>query len=118
MSIAGRNAVHGSTLTVYRQTLTEGTGGQTNIAWTPVIVNMKLELHQRTDELIRRVFGMDTNVELMAEAPVGLDLRNQDAVVVTAGLHTGETFHVTQTILSRKYLEVGLSRADDDEVIP
>jgi hypothetical protein len=118
VSIMGRNAVYGSRVTVYRPTMEIGSGGQTELTWTPVVVDLMLELHQRSAEMTRQIFGLDVNVALMAVVDLTIDIRDRDALTVLAGLHADSTFRVIRTLLSRKYRELGLERADDDETIP
>lgn len=116
MSVLGRNAVWGSTMTTYRSTKTPGTGGQTSIAWSAVLTAIKLELHTLTDETLRQVFGVDSRVELVAFDDNGVDVLPDDGFVVTAGNYSGETFRVLKTRKSRKYIEIGLRKTG--EVIP
>jgi hypothetical protein len=116
VSVTGGNAIRGSTMTFYRPTQTPGTGGQTTISWVETLASVKLELHTLTDEVVRRVWGADTPVELVTFAGSNADIRPQDGVVVTAGTYSGTRYRVTKTKRSRKYLEVALNSTE--EAIP
>lgn len=108
MSVAGRNMVIGSTLTVYRSTKTAGTGGQTNVSWAAVLTAVRWELHTLTAEMLEQVFGQGSQVELVAFEDDAATVLLNDGVVVTAGKHAGKKFRVHRTRLGRKYLEIGL----------
>lgn len=108
MSVQGRNQVNGSTVTTYRGTKTPGTGGQTSVSWSATLTAIKWELHQLTSDILRQVFGAESQVELVAYDKQDVDVLPQDAVVVTAGRYAGSTFRVQKTRRSRKHLEIGL----------
>jgi hypothetical protein len=116
VSVAGRNAIKGSTLTVYRGAKTPGTGGQTTTTWSAVLSNIKWELHTLTSDLVQQVFGMGSNVELVSFAEASANVLPQDGVVVSACTYTGTRYRVVKTRRSRKYLEIGLKSTT--EAIP
>lgn len=104
MSIQGRNARVGSTLTVYRPT-----EGDDSVSWAAVsgLTGVKMDLMPVTDEVRRNVFGGDSNIEVMA-----LDhtktIAKRDGVVVTAGDHSGRRFRVESALLFHTFIQLGL----------
>lgn len=104
MSIQGRNATLGSTVTVYRPT-----EGDDSITWSAVsgLSSFKLDLMPVTDEIRRNVFGATANVETMALDHTRSVLKG-DGVVVTAGTHSGERFRVASALQFHTFTQLGL----------
>ena len=116
MSISGRNAVWGSTMTFYRPTTAPGTGGQSATAWTAILLNTKLEFLPITDETRRQIFGIESEVQTAVITEADFGVQPKDGVVVSAGTNAGKRFRVVQTARSRKYLQIGLR--ETPEAIP
>jgi hypothetical protein len=110
MSVLGRNAVRGSTLTVYRPTKANSTGGQVSVTWAAVLSAIKWEMYTLTQEVLRQIFGADSEVDVVAFAAHDTDVRLEDGVVVTAGTWVSNNFRVVKLRRSRKYLEIGLRK--------
>lgn len=104
MSIAGRNQVYGSTLTVYRPT-----EGDDAVSWAAVsgLTGFKMDLMPVTDEIRRNVFGEDARVEVMALDHTST-IQKRDGVVVTAGKHAGERFRVASALQFHTFTQLGL----------
>jgi hypothetical protein len=104
MSIQGRNATYGSTVTVYRPT-----EGDDAVTWAAVsgLTGFKLDLMPVTDEVRRNVFGVDANIETMALDHTRTILK-KDGLVVTAGTHTGTRWRVASALVFHKFTQLGL----------
>jgi hypothetical protein len=103
VSIQGRNATFGSTVTVYRPT-----EGDDSVTWpTTVLSAFKLDLMPVTDEVRRNVFGADAAIETMALDHTRTVLKG-DGVVVTAGTHSGKRFRVASALVFHTFTQLGL----------
>jgi hypothetical protein len=103
VSIQGRNATFGSTVTVYRPT-----EGDDSVTWpTTVLSAFKLDLMPVTDEVRRNVFGADANVETMALDHTKTLIKG-DGIVVTAGTHSGAKFRVASALRFHTFTQLGL----------
>ena len=104
MSIAGRNATFGSTLTVYRPT-----EGDDSITWSPVsgLTGIKLDLMPVVNEIDRQAFGNDVNITIMALDP-SKSILKRDGIVVTAGTHAGLNFRVEHALVFHTFTQLGL----------
>lgn len=104
MSIQGRNATFGSTVTVYRPT-----EGDDSVTWSAVsgLTAFKLDLMPVTDEVRRNVFGADANIETMALDHTRTILKG-DGIVVTAGTHSGKRFRAASALVFHKFTQLGL----------
>jgi hypothetical protein len=104
VSIAGRNATYGSTVTVYRPT-----EGDDSVTWSAVsgLTGFKLDLMPVTDEVRRNVFGADANIETMALDHTRTVLKG-DGIVVTAGTHSGKRFRAASALVFHKFTQLGL----------
>lgn len=107
MSLAGLNARHGSTLSVYRPTV-----GDDSVNWgSAVFAAVRLELLPMTDEVAREVFGSDARVECMVLTT--LDVRKSDGIVVSAGTYAGSRFRVMEAKPFRRFTQLGLERTTE-----
>lgn len=104
MSIQGRNATFGSTVSAYRPTV-----GDDSITWSVVsgLTGFKLDLMPVTDEIRRNVFGEDALVETMALDHTRTIVKG-DGLVVTAGTHSGERFRVSSALQFHTFTQLGL----------
>jgi hypothetical protein len=103
MSIQGRNATYGSTISAYRPT-----EGDDTITWgSPILTGFRLDLMPVTDEIRRNVFGADANIETMALDHTRTMLKG-DGVVVTAGTHSGKRFRVASALVFHTFTQLGL----------
>jgi len=104
VSVEGRNAIRGSTLSVYRPT-----DGNDAVTWTAVtaLADVKLELYPVIDEIARKVFGADVEVETMALT--ALDIRKKDGLVVSAGTYAGTRFRVTAAKPFKRFTQLALA---------
>lgn len=112
MSLAGRIAISGSTVTVRRATKTRAKDNSTKQAWKTVCtLNVLFDIP--TSDLLERIFGESPRVELRAFAPFGANIREQDGLIVTEGWKCGQRFQVAKVPdanqgMRSAHLEVGL----------
>lgn len=117
MSVAGRNAINGSTLEAFRPDKDEGTGGQTNVTWQP-LGTFRMELHTPTNEVLQMVFGAGTDVrctgyvEPKEEAWAGLE--KLDLVKVVEGRHAGAVFQVTAVIENGRFRQFAFNDTTEE----
>lgn len=97
MSLAGRAAVKGSTLAVYRPTYAAAPaadGTRVVSSWTLVALGVKGVLDALSVDLADKVFGQAEVARTRTMLPVGTDIAAGDGLVVTAGFDTGRRFRV------------------------
>lgn len=100
MSLAGRIAIHGSTVTVKRATKTRTAGGASNLSWAAVagLTGVQLLLDVPDRAIVERLFGQESKLEVRAMCSADFDIREQDGVIVTAGWKSGTTFQVERVL--------------------
>lgn len=97
VSLAGRIATRGSSVTVYRPQYGENTDRSRTITGYTVVsaTGLKMLLEPITDELVQKVFG---GSELVTERgylmPVTADVKKDDRIKVEAGRRAGSRFVV------------------------
>lgn len=99
MSLAGRAATKGSTLSVYRPTYgaaTAADGTRVVTSWTLVAQGVKGVLDVLTADLADKVFGQMDVVRTRTMLPIGTDILAGDGVVVTAGFRVGARFRASE----------------------
>lgn len=96
MSLLGRIAIRGSTVTVKRATKSASAGGATNQSWAAVsgLAGVKMLLDEPTTETVVRVFGQEAKCEVRAFCAMDFDVRKGDGIQVTAGAKAGLNFQV------------------------
>lgn len=96
MSLAGRIATRGSTVTVKRSTKARSAGGATNLTWAvvPGLHEAKMLLDQPDSHTVQRVFGQDIKLDVRATCAADLDVQPGDAVLVVDGWQDGVNFQV------------------------
>lgn len=96
MSLAGRIAIRGSTVTVKRSTKSSSAGGATNLSWAAVagLTGVKMLLDEPTTETVVRVFGQEAKCEVRAFCSMDFDVQKGDGILVTAGFKSGLNFQV------------------------
>jgi hypothetical protein len=95
MSLAGRAALRGSVIAIYRPLETEtGDLGRKVLSWTPIESGLDAIITSETDELMQKVFGTPELVRDRLYLPGTHDLQPGDAVKATARKRVGETWRV------------------------
>lgn len=96
MSMLGRIAIKGSTVTVKRATKSRSAGGATNQTWSSVagLTGVKMLLDEPTTETVQRVFGQEAKCDVRAFCQFDYDVQKGDGVLVTAGFKSGLAFQV------------------------
>ena len=97
MSLAGRNAMRGSTVTVYRPTVSRATDGSGSHTYgAPIATGLKLTLDKIAAEFAQKLFGevADLHVDAIHSELDQVVFQTDDAVVVTNGFLAGEKYLV------------------------
>jgi hypothetical protein len=95
VSLQGRAATRGSTITIYRPVEAEtGDLGRKVASWTTVESGLKGLISNESDELMQKVFGTTQVLKDRLYLPGAHDLRVGDAVKVTAGKRLSEKWRV------------------------
>jgi hypothetical protein len=108
MSIAGRNHFRGSTVHVMRPFRAEGEGAQTAETWVAHRTNLRIELLAASDEVARRIFGEEADIQVAAIVPASTEIANNDGVIVTSGEYAGQRFRVVAARSLKRFIELGL----------
>jgi hypothetical protein len=98
VSLAGRAATKGSTLSLYRPTYgaaAAGDGTRQVTSWTLLTSGLRGVLDVLTADLADKVFGQMDVARTRTLLPPGTDVVAGDALVVTAGFQLGARFRVT-----------------------
>lgn len=114
MSVSGRNHFRGSTVHVMRPFKGEGEGGQSAIVWVAHRTNLKMELLAASDEIARRIFGEEADIQVAAVVPATTEIKNEDGIIVTEGEYAGQRFRVVGRRSLKKYLELGLQSTTEE----
>lgn len=100
MSLAGRAATRGTTVTIYRSVEAEtGDLGRKVSSWTVIVAGYRAIIESETDERMQKVFGTPQIVKDRLYAPGTAsspppDIQEQDAVVATDGKRVGGKWRV------------------------
>jgi hypothetical protein len=123
MSIAGRNALRGAVVTLYRGVRFPSVvgGGAQTTRWRALAgrLRFRLELLPQTEEILQQVFGAEAGVQLMAmvsRRAGAIDPEPGDVLAVETGRYGNERFTVVKTMLLERATQVGL--ASTTETVP
>lgn len=96
MSLAGRAAIKGSTVSWYRPSGYTQTadGGQRVTSWTTMGTAIAAEIQPISDEWVQKIFGAPETVKDRALIPGTQVFLPKDAIKVTAGFRAGKTYRV------------------------
>ncbi len=114
MSLAGRIAIRGSTVTIRRATSARAKDNSSKLTWGTVTAGVKAMFDEPTAEIRERIYGEESRAQLIAYFPLGTDIIEKDGVIVTAGWKSGETYQVEKRReldqnFRAKHLEVSLT---------
>jgi len=96
VSLGGRAAVKGSRASWYRPSGYTQTadGGQKVTSWTLMGSDIALEIQPISDEWVQKIFGAPESVKDRGLVPGSNVFLPKDAIKVTAGFRSGNTYRV------------------------